>query len=741
VLSDLGAQLVKVEPPGGHHSRQWLPSRGDGASALFAYLSTGKSSIVVDEASGPAEALLRLVSSADALITDRHPRQLAELGEIPQSVVVASILPFGASGPYSSHAAHHLSVFHSGGEGSILPGGKLTVLFPDRPPVQLGSNIAWYDAGWNAAVAVLAAWYDLSRSGSGQRIDVSVQESELTLNRTRMSRFHNDGVLLNRGDDRYRGAVAGAMRCRDGWMQVVGIRDEHWDRLLAVNEGSELSDERFSTPEGRAIHLSDLRAAFERWCSARAKADVVSLLSRIGVPAGIFAVPSDLISSEQLAHRGFLRRVDDPACGQLVLPGPPYRFSKTPVKTMPAPELDSFEGFGPAPLTRTANAGSRRLLDGIRVLDFTWAAAGPYATLLLSLLGAEVIKVETRRRVDPARRGFLADYGGTENSPNFNELNLNKLSLEVDLTEVEGLDLVRQLLSHVDVVVDNFRPGVMKRFGLGPDDLLGQFPGLVVASSSANGSTGPDAPAAGLASIFAATGGLSEQTGYPDGPPVEVGDSTDFRSGAAFAVGILAALLHRAATGEGQHVDLASREVVIASAPDALLAHAIGVPWPLRRGNGHPVLCPHDVYPCAVSDDWMAIAVGSEQEWSGLCAVLGREDWTGLVLSERSAMSEAIDKEIHAWTATRSSEEAFAELQAAGVPASPVMTFEALAHDPHLAARQAFVGVDHPVLGPQKVMRSPWLFSRAECPIIRHGPLMGQDYERVRRIASGGALP
>ncbi len=232
-----------------------------------------------------------------------------------------------------------------------------------------------------------------------------------------------------------------------------------------------------------------------------------------------------------------------------------------------------------------------RGLEGVRVLDFTWAAAGPYATCLLALLGADVVKVESTRRPDPARRGFLADYGGINRSPNFNEINLGKRSFQVDLSQPDGLDLADRLVDWADVVVDNFRPGVMDRFGFGAASLLQRRPDLLVVSSSANGSTGPDARAAGLASIFGATGGMSEQTGYVDGPPTEIGESTDYRSANAMAVAILAALLHRARTGQGQHIDLASREVVVASAPDALLAGQLGV----ELGQSHRERAPRDV--------------------------------------------------------------------------------------------------------------------------------------------------
>jgi crotonobetainyl-CoA:carnitine CoA-transferase CaiB-like acyl-CoA transferase len=349
--------------------------------------------------------------------------------------------------------------------------------------------------------------------------------------------------------------------------------------------------------------------------------------------------------------------------------------------------------------------------------------------LLLGLLGADVVKIETSRRPDAARRGFLADYGGPELSPNFNELNLGKRSFQVDLTQPRGVELVERLIATSDVVVDNFRPGVMARFGFGADALLERHPRLIVASSSAYGSTGPDAGAAGLASVFGATGGMSEQTGYPDGPPTEIGESTDYRSGNALAFAILVALEHRDRTGEGQSIDVASREVVVAIAPDAMLAHVLGAEWRPRIGNRHRTFAPHGVYPAAGDDDWIAVAVTTDAAWRSLCARLGLEAMgeRSATAAQRKAVEDVIDAAVAAWTRQRSSSEAFRELQAHGIPAAPSCTNAQLADDPHLAARGVFVDVDHPVIGRCRVMRAPWLFSDFECTIDRPGPLLGQD--------------
>ena len=712
LLSDLGACVVKLEDASDDPAR-W--------SGRFLYLNTGKQSVVIDQ--DPMDQILRFAADADVLITDETTNALVP-PELPAHLIWCSVSPYGLTGPYSGYQGVHLTVYHAGGEGQLIPSGTGWEMFPDRPPVQLGSDICDYDTGANATVAVLAACLRKAVSGRGGRIDVSAQESQLTLNRTRLSRFNHDGIELRRGPSRY--GIGGMIRCRDGYVQLVGITDDHWTRLAAAPEGTAfaaVSDE------------SDLRSqALRDWCAGRDKAEVTRFLAGAGCPVGAYATPADLVASEQLRERSFFQQVDQPGVGTITLPGVPYRLSRTPVTLRPAPELGIGGRFPPSTHPGPAGeASSPRPLAGTRVLDFTWAAAGPYATLLLAWLGAEVIKVESSRRLDPARRGFMDDYGGVNRSPNFDELNLNKRSFVVDLTQAAGLALVKRLVAVSDVVVDNFRPGVMARYGLDAASLLAERPTLIVASSSANGSTGPEAAGAGLASVFGATGGLGEQTGYPDGPPSEVGESTDYRSANAFTIAILAAIIHRQRTGEGQAIDLASREVVIATAPDALLAHLTGAEWQPRLGNEHRQLSPHSVYPCLGTDEWLAIAVRDEREWAALCQILEQPQWESAFSSPESRVRQQadIDRVIAAWSSRMSAQEAFHLLQARGIPSAPSFTNKQLATDPHLAARKVFAEVDHPEIGRHRVMRAPWVISGTDCSIDRHGPLLGQDNRYV----------
>jgi crotonobetainyl-CoA:carnitine CoA-transferase CaiB-like acyl-CoA transferase len=715
VLADLGADVFMVEPVDGHRLDGAGPRREDGVSGRYVYLASGKHRVRADRETVRAD----LCEESDVIVTDLDPARLdAVTGGTCRAKPTTFISPFGLSGPYSGRRAHHLTVFHSAGESSTLPSGTGFEMFPERPPIQLGSDIAWFDAGWNAALVTVSLMYAAGSGAAPLSADVSVQESELTLSRTRLNRWLNEEICVERQGPRY--GIAGMLRCQDGWIQLVGMREEHWDRLAKADEGAVFVEAGLDSAEARAAPGADLGRVLAEWCRRLPKARAASLLSGLGAPVGIHADAVDCLTSDQLAYRGFFRAVDDGAGGSLRVPGPPYRISCQ----------DTAEA---GPVHRRPSVADGRPLEGVRVLDFTWAAAGPYATLLLGFLGAEVVKVESLRRPDPARGGFLGQrYDGVDRSPIFNELNLGKRSVQIDLTQPESAAIIGEIAGFFDVVVDNFRPGVMERLGLGADDLVADHRHLIVASSSANGSTGPEAMGAGLASIFAASGGLSVQTGYADGPPTEVSDTMDYRSGAALAVAVVAALVGRDRTGLGCCIDLSSREVVLASAADAVLAASLGVDWEPRVGNDHRSMAPHGVYPTG-GDGWLALAIGDGEEWGALCRLLGRTEWAKQLATadaRRNADPE-VTGAISDWSRDRTATEAADTLAGLGIAAAPVMTFAALAEDRHLAERGVFTEVEHPEIGPQRVMRAPWSFRGLTAAALAPAPLLGADNDTI----------
>ena len=381
---------------------------------------------------------------------------------------------------------------------------------------------------------------------------------------------------------------------------------------------------------------------------------------------------------------------------------------------------------------------SKRLpLEGIRVLDFTWAWAGPQGTLLLALLGAEVIKVESRRRLDHARlRSLVAGPSttGPDHSFIFNTLNLNKLSLTLNLSKPEAVEIARALAKKSDVVTENMRPGVLERLGLGYEALRSIKPDIIMLSSSAVGGTGPERLYTGYAPTFAALGGLAYITGRPAGRPAPLMGTIDLRVGSTSAFAVLAALYYRKRTGKGQFIDLSSAEAVSVLMGDAFMDYTMNSRVQERMGNRDRAIAPHSCYPCK-GEQWVTIVAATEGEWQALCGVIGdrrlTEDERFADTYRRWENQEALDGLIGEWTAERSPQTVMETLQAVGVAAMPVYDGADLVRDAHVLERGIIEEVEHPAMGKKKVLGPPWRFSKTPAEIRRPGPLLGQHNDYV----------
>ena len=377
-------------------------------------------------------------------------------------------------------------------------------------------------------------------------------------------------------------------------------------------------------------------------------------------------------------------------------------------------------------------------LHGVRVTEFTSAWAGPYATCLLAFLGADVIKVESRKRLDHSRfTSFttVRTFSGPDQSPVFDNLNLNKRSVCLNLSQPRAIEIARRLIAVSDVVVENMRPGVIDRLGLGYEAVRQVKPDLVYLSSSACGQTGPDRGNVGYAPNFAGAAGLSYVTGYPDWPPSILAGAVDLRSATTAAFAILAALLHRQQTGEGQYIDLASQEAVAILNADALMDVLLNRRVRSRVGNRHETMAPHGCYRCRGDDKWISIAVADDSDWRALCDVIGRpelaEDARFSHPDERWRNQAAIDEVIAAWAIDQDDYAAMHALQAAGVAATPSLSNKALFEDPHVTARQMFLRVHHPGLGDDWVIAPPWRLSDTPASVRSCSPLLGEHSRAV----------
>jgi crotonobetainyl-CoA:carnitine CoA-transferase CaiB-like acyl-CoA transferase len=384
---------------------------------------------------------------------------------------------------------------------------------------------------------------------------------------------------------------------------------------------------------------------------------------------------------------------------------------------------------------------SRGPLAGIRVTDFTWAWAGPQGTLLLAMLGAQVIKIESRVRLDHARKHSLmagAVHGGVNDSPFFNDLNLGKLSLTLNLRTQEARDVVRRLVSKSDVVVENMRPGVFARLGLDYDSLREVKPDIIMLSSSAVGATGPERLNTGYAPTFSSLSGIVDITGHTDEAPMLLSGSVDLRVGATAAFAVLAALYHRQRTGEGQNIDLSSTEVMSSMMGEAFLEYSMSGRIPQRLGNRDSAMAPHGCYACKGEPRWVTIAVGDEAEWTALKSVIRDPELTDAAFAgpvERWRNQDRLDEIVERWTRERTADEAVTQLQRAGVPSMPVQTGLTLAKDPHVRERGILQTVKHPTLGERAVVGPPWRLEGAA--VHRSAPLLGEHNDTVLREILG----
>jgi benzylsuccinate CoA-transferase BbsF subunit len=436
----------------------------------------------------------------------------------------------------------------------------------------------------------------------------------------------------------------------------------------------------------------------------------------------------------QLHQRRFFTAVTHPDGRPRLVPGAPFHYTSGERRRT---EVVHVRASGPTPSNEAGGP-----LTGLRVIDFGHVWAGPYCAALLADMGAEVIKIESRQRVDIHRRqGPYARGTGIDRSGVWNAQNRGKRSVSLNLSTEQGRSLARRLVARADVALENFAPGVMQRLGLDYASLYEVKPSLVMASLSAFGQQGPQRSFVGYGPSLDAWASLDWLTAYPGGAPNALGGMfPDTGSAIHAAAAILAALHHRDRTGEGRYIDVSELEVSTILVADVICAALCGrEPAPCGNRDRHHF--PHDCYACAGQDRWVALSTPDRTAWYGLSMVIGHPQWRddpALATSEgRRLRAAEIDGAITEWTRTRDAHAVMAELQAAGVPAAVAHTPRTLLDDPHLRARGFFQRVTHPDAGAQSVYGPIWRFSGDETRLAKPAPMLGADNEYVLRHIVG----
>jgi crotonobetainyl-CoA:carnitine CoA-transferase CaiB-like acyl-CoA transferase len=371
-------------------------------------------------------------------------------------------------------------------------------------------------------------------------------------------------------------------------------------------------------------------------------------------------------------------------------------------------------------------------LDGVRVLDFTRALSGPYCTMLLADLGADVIKVEEPQRGDESR-SWGPPFVGTE-SAYFLSVNRNKRSVGLDLHSTAGLAAAEELAAASDVVVENFRPGTAGRLGVGYEQLRRRRPDLIYCSISGYGQDQP--PLAGYDQIVQGTAGLMSITGMPGGPPIKFAvPICDIGAGMFGAHAVLAALFERQRTGHGRQIDIAMQDTAIAMLTFIAGRYfATGIP-PGQEGNDHPIITPYGTF--ATADGYINLSVGNDSLWRRFCESLDApelaQDPRFATNRDRRAAREEMRAAINPLLARLSSHECLRRLEAAGIPSGPIRKLDEVFADPMVAARDMRVEVEHPGVGPVAVTGAPWKLDGESAAIRRPPPRLGEHTDEVLR--------
>ena len=760
-LADLGADVLKVEPPAGDRSRADGPFPGDRPDrergARFLYLNTNKRGAVADARTEAGRERLRaLAAGADLFIADLAPAAYAELGldhgtlsARNAGLIAVCISPYGLDGPYRDYRGTAFTAFHAGGMGRETPYNEITD--PEAfPPLVDGGSQGDYLTGWTAAAMALAAVFHRAATGRGQLVDVSAMEAVAAMTRMPVAAIaYGQEPKVTREKANF----PWVMPCKDGHVSFAPFLLDHWWRAVVEMMGSPdwAVSEAFATTMGRVANADVVEPLTVEWLMERTKREVYEMALARKVACFPVNTMAEVLDSRQYAARGFFVDVEHPRAGTLRQPGSPAIWSGTPWRVRrPAPLLgehtDEALAEAAAPPSPAAaygggNGNGKRLpLEGVRVADFGWILAGPYATAWLGSLGAEVIRVESRGRLDFHRQNLGAGADGVpgiNRGAVFNSLNFSRKSVRLNLATERGLELARELVRRSDVVMENYAAGVMERMGLGYEALRAINPGLVMVATSPLGQTGPDRAATGWGPNVQAYAGLPHLTGYEGGPPSGLGGLyPDFMIGTVMAFTALAALHARERTGEGQYVDLSMAQIVSAMIPEAIMDFAMNGREPARPGNRSPAHAPRGVYRCSGDDRWVAVEARDGDEWRALAETIGEPGWArdgGLATPEgRRARHDEIDARITAWTRERTHLDAMRALQAAGVPAAACLNPYELLADPAMRARGLYVEMDHPEVGPRLVAGLPGRYGDLAYA-YGPAPLFGQHDEEVCR--------
>ncbi|GBE68185.1 CoA transferase [Mycobacterium sp. MFM001] len=740
LLVDVGAEVRKIEPPQGDPLRRFTASCSPAStdSPLFCYLNAGKRSLTCAPDSERYRAEL---AGADVVVVTASRSRAAELAVDPQALlaecpqaIVVTISDFGWAGPYNDRAASEFTL--QAWAGSTGFRGD-----PAGPPIAIGGDLGEYMGGAFAAFGALAIRRRVEGGGPGEHLDLSMLEAITLMQSSEW--LHSQ--LLRVPPVTRTVEVPSIEPAKDGYVGITMVTGQQWLDFAAMVECPELTEiPQLRFQIGRWEYRDFIRERIGPWLSERTVDEIVELGQLFRLPIAALGNGSTIRDMAYMRQRGVFVR--NPA--GFHQPRTPWLMSRCrPAPLRSAPTLGEADIETPWGQRESAvTKPQRRLpLDGVRIVDLTAFWAGPAATHLLAAFGADVVKVESIQRPDGIRYsgGMRTDvddwweYGWV-----FHAMNTNKRSVTLDLGSDDGRRLFMSLVADADVVIENFSPRVMDHFGLTADALLAVNPRLVVARMPAFGLDGPWRDRVGFAPTMEQIAGLAWVTGLPDGPPVAPRGACDPLAGVHAAFAVLAALDHAARTGEGQLIELPMIETVLqATAIQPMEAEVFGVTLSRRGNRGHGSAI-QNLYRCAGDDDWVAVTVGTDEQWRALVVLMGRPSWCDEArldtVAGRCDCADDIDRRLVAWFVGQELATVVESLAAVGIPAAPVVSPSLVTDNPQLNDRGFFETLEHSRIGTARYPRPPFAPLAGHSRwLLRPPPTLGEHNAEILRGVCG----
>ncbi|TWO78798.1 hypothetical protein CBW56_18200 [Denitratisoma oestradiolicum] len=755
LLADLGADVIKVEPPltgdplrqaGSFPDDEDDPSKG----TLFRYLNANKGSIECDLGSEEGrKTLLDLVKAADLVIENLGAGVLEALKlgfdvfeKANSKIALIRISDFGQTGPYSGQPATDLTV-------QAAAQWVNNHHVPELPLLQAGGRIPDYNVGIYAAAAALTAYSIASTSEKAVYFDVSKQESLVCC--LGAVWLHIETLTsLGWGIPAERHfPFPGVVRCKDGLVSINALTGQNFIDCCHLLEVPQYIPKQMEITYGGPDFDGFFRD-IEPWLMERTVEEVVEICQAMRIPTVPISNGKTLLEVPQLQARSFFIR--DPDEG-FVRPGFPYRLEHTPASLRKGtPRLgadnpmDESMPWSPRESTgqATQTGNGEFPFEGLRVIDLGIFWAGPYISCYLGAYGADVIKVESIQRADAFRFQCAYPEEGHdwyERSSIYQHTNLSKRNLTLNLDAPEGKQLFEQLLAKADVVIENFTARVMDNFGFTRERLKEINPSLIIVRVPGFGLEGPWRDFTSFGMPLEQVSAMSWVTGNPDGPPVNLGGYADAFVGMHAVVALQAALIHRARTGQGQMVEVPQIEVGACLTAEQVITHSVTGKIVGRMGNRSDTMAPQGVYRCSCGQS-VALSIRDDNDWNRFRTMSPVNTWAQdgrfYSLKGRLAHHDELDELISLWTSRITANSVMTALREMGIPAAIVLTQPNIPSEPHLVSRNFFQELDHPLTGVRRYPRWPWLQSSGANGEHRfRSPTLGEHNHEILREELG----